>query len=174
MSLVDKDTNFLDDKKEAVVTTSLSENKLFTTEKVTTSNEVHKRTEKITTSEEVDKGTDEVHKGTENITTSEEVDKGTEKLEDMKEAVVTICRRNSDKFKGQYKGPTRWFNLDREFLERNFSTLEPELYKKIHENYIEGLYIEPYKTFLLTFDSTKLNLFICNDPDKNRYKNSKL
>ena len=41
---VDKDTNALGDKKEAVVTTPLLENKLPTTEKVTTSDEVHKRT----------------------------------------------------------------------------------------------------------------------------------
>ena len=72
------------DMKKAVVTTPLLENKLLTTEKFTTSDEVPKRTEKITTSEEIDKGTDEVHKRTENITTSAEVDKGSEKLEDMK------------------------------------------------------------------------------------------
>ena len=52
-SLVDKDTNFLDDKKQAVFTTTLSEKKLLTTEKVTTIGEMHKRTENITTSEEV-------------------------------------------------------------------------------------------------------------------------
>ena len=45
-----------------MVTTPLLENKLLTTEKVTTSDDVHKRTEKITTSEEVVRGTDEVHK----------------------------------------------------------------------------------------------------------------
>ena len=67
MLLVDKDTNFLDDKKEGVVTTPFSEKKLLTTESVTTSDEVRKRTEKITTSEEVDKGNDEVHKRTEKI-----------------------------------------------------------------------------------------------------------
>ena len=33
MSSVDKDTNVLDDKKEAVVTTPLSDKKLLTTEK---------------------------------------------------------------------------------------------------------------------------------------------
>ena len=44
MSLFDKYTNVLDDKKEAVVPTPFSEKKLFTTEKVTTSSEVHKRT----------------------------------------------------------------------------------------------------------------------------------
>ena len=37
MLLVDKDSNVLADKKEAVVTAPLLEKKLFTTEKVTTS-----------------------------------------------------------------------------------------------------------------------------------------
>ena len=37
MSSVDKGTENLDDKKEAVVTTPLSEKKLLTTDKVTTS-----------------------------------------------------------------------------------------------------------------------------------------
>ena len=31
----------------------------------------------------------------------------------MKEAVVTIRKKNSDKFDGQSKGSTGWFNLDR-------------------------------------------------------------
>ena len=53
MLSVDKDTIVLDDKKEAVVTTPLSEKKLLTIEKVTKNDEVHKRTEDITTSEEV-------------------------------------------------------------------------------------------------------------------------
>ena len=97
---------FLDDKKYSVVTTPLSEKTLLTTEKVTTSGEVQKRTYKITTSEEVVKGTDEFHKRTYNITTNEEVVKGYEILEYMKEAVVTICRKDSYKFEGQSKGYT--------------------------------------------------------------------
>ena len=115
MSSVEKDTNGLDDKEEAVVTTPLSENKVLKTEKVTTSDEVHKRTEKFTTSDKVVKGTDEVYKRTKNITTNKEVDKGTEKLEDTKESMVTIRRKDSDKFEGQPKGPTGWFNIDHEF-----------------------------------------------------------
>ena len=43
---------------------------------------------------------------TEKVTTSEEVDKGTKKLNDMKESVVTIRRKDLDKFEGQYKGST--------------------------------------------------------------------
>ena len=64
MLSVEKDSNVLDDKKDAVVTTPLLENKSLTTEKVTTSDEVHKLTEKFTTSEEVVKGTEDVHKHT--------------------------------------------------------------------------------------------------------------
>ena len=40
MFSVDKDTNFLDDKKQAVVTTPFFEKKLLTTENVTTIYEV--------------------------------------------------------------------------------------------------------------------------------------
>ena len=83
MLLVDKDSNVLADKKEAVVTAPLLEKKLLKTEKVTTSDQVHKRNE--------------------NITTNENVDKNTEKLQDMKEAVVTISRKDSDKFEYQSK-----------------------------------------------------------------------
>ena len=111
-----KDSTVLDDKKEAVVTAPLSEKNLLTTEKFTTSYEVHKLTEKFTTSEQVVKGTDEVHKHTENITTNEDVQKGTEKLEDMKKVVVTIRGKYSDKFEGQSKGFTGWFNLDSDFF----------------------------------------------------------
>ena len=50
MLSVDKDTNALVDKKEAVVMTPMSEKKLIITEKVTTSDEVHKRTDNIKTS----------------------------------------------------------------------------------------------------------------------------
>ena len=114
MMSVDKDTDILNDKKEAVVTTPVSEKKVLTTEKVTTSDEFHKHTEKIITLENVDKGIDEVHKRTENITTSEEVEKGSEKLYDMKEAVITIRRKYSYKFEGHSKGYTGWFNPDNE------------------------------------------------------------
>ena len=74
MSSVDKDNNFLDDKKEPVVALPFLEKKLLTTDKVTTSDEVHRRTENTKTSEEVVKGTNEVRKPTEKITTNEEVE----------------------------------------------------------------------------------------------------
>ena len=111
MSSVDKYNNVLDDKKEALATTPFLEKKLLTTEKVTTSDEVHRYTEKFTKIEEVVNGTDEVQKRTANITINKDVEKGTKKLEDMKEAVVTIRTKDSDKFEGQSKRYTVWFNL---------------------------------------------------------------
>ena len=102
----------------------------MTTERVTTSYEVHKFTDKITTSEGVVKGTDEVHKHTENITTNEEVEKGTENLIDMKEAVIKILRKDSYKFEGKSKVSTGWFNIDHDFLKRKSSTPESDFCKK--------------------------------------------
>ena len=73
----------MDDKKEAVATTPFSEKKLLITEKVTTSDDVHKRTK--------------------NIITSEEVVKGTKQCENMKRVVVIIYRKDPDNFEGQSK-----------------------------------------------------------------------
>ena len=47
----------------------------------------------------------------------------------MKEAVVTIYRKDSDKFEGQSKVSTGWFNLDSEFFNIKWYTLEPDFYK---------------------------------------------
>ena len=55
------------------------------------------------------------------------VDTGTETLEYIKEAVVTICRNNSDKFEGHSKGSTGWFNPGHKFVFKQ-STLEPDFY----------------------------------------------
>ena len=61
---------------------------------------------------------------------TKDVDKGTDKLEDMKEAVVTICRKGLDKFQGQSKGSTGWFKLDSGFFKTRFSVIHSEFYKK--------------------------------------------
>ena len=90
----------------------------------------------------------------------------------MKEAVVTISRKDSDKFEIQYKGSTGWFNLDHEFFKRQFSTLSPDFYFKLYENDIEGLDTEPYKTFLAPFDYTKLNLLFKTMHLETRKENS--
>ena len=47
----------------------------------------------------------------------------------MKEAVVTICEKDSDKFEGQSKGSTGWFNLDSEFIKRKKYTIELDFLK---------------------------------------------
>ena len=57
-------------------------------------------------------------------------------------------------------------NLDHEWLERKFSILEPDFYEKLFEKDIEGQDIETYKTFVVPFDNTKLNLSILNDSVK--------
>ena len=67
---------------------------------------MQKLTYKIATREEFVKCTDGVHKHTEKIATNEDVEKGSENLEYMKEAVVTIRRKDSDKFEYQSKGST--------------------------------------------------------------------
>ena len=55
----------------------------------------------------------------------------------------------------------------------NFSTLEPEFYKKIEKD-IEGEDIETYKTFVVDFYNNKLNLPMCNDSvTPNKEKHSK-
>ena len=77
--------------------------------------------------------------------------------------MVTICRNDFDNFQGQYTASTGLFNLDNEWLKRKFSTLEPDFYKKLFENNIEGQYIKTYKTFVVPLYNTKLNLSMCND-----------
>ena len=64
----------------------------------------------------------------EKVTPSEEFEKGTKNVDDMKEAVVTIRRKDMGNFEGNYMGSTGWFNLNHEFLKRKFSTLGPDFY----------------------------------------------
>ena len=108
---------------------------------------------------------------TEKVTTSEEVDKGTTNLDDTKETVVTIHRKDLDNFEGKSKVPTGWFNIYHEFLKRKSSTLEPDFYDFFYEKYIEDQHTEPYKKFLVPFDSIKLNLFMRKYSLKNKEKN---
>ena len=162
----------MDDKKEAVAMTPLSDHKFLITEKVTTIYEVQKRTEKFTTSEEAIKGTDEINKQTENITATKDVDKGTEKLEDMKEAVVKIRGKDSDKFEGHYKGSTGWFNLNSEFFLKKYFYNLTRLLNNLSEKDIKVQDTEPYKQFFLPFDFTKLDLHNIKDPVKHRASSS--
>ena len=47
---------------------------------------------------------------------TKDVDKGTGELENTKEEVVIIRRKDLDKFEGQSKGYTGWFKLDSGFF----------------------------------------------------------
>ena len=46
---------------------------------------------------------------------TKDVDKGTDELEDIKEVVVAICRKDLYKFEVQSKGSTGWFKPDNGF-----------------------------------------------------------
>ena len=52
------------------------------------------------------------------------------------------------------------------------STIETDFYTSNYEKDIEVLDMEPYKTFFVPFDSTKLNIFNINNPIKNRAPSS--
>ena len=88
------------------------------------------------------------------VTPNEEVEKQTIKLDDIKEAVFMICRKNLDNFQDQSTGSTDWFNIDCEWLKEMYYTLEPDFYFYKKKN-IEGEDIEPYKIFVVSFDNTK-------------------
>ena len=107
---------------------------------------------------------------TEKVTTSEEVNEGPKKMDDMKETVFPIRSKDPYNFEGQYKGSTGWFILDHELKKRKFSTLEPNFYIYFYEKDTEGQDMEPYITFLVPFDYTKLKLFYAQGFSKNREK----
>ena len=81
----------------------------------------------------------------------------------MEDPVVPIRRKYLDNVQWHSTRSTCWFNLDHEQLKINFSTLDTDFYKKRFENNIEGQYIETYKTFVVPFDNTKLNLSMLNE-----------
>ena len=56
----------------------------------------------------------------EKVTLSEDFDKGNNNFDDMEEPVSTIHRKYLDNFEGHSIGSTGWFNLDHEWLKRNF------------------------------------------------------
>ena len=99
----------------------------------------------------------------EKLVTSEEAYNGTKTLYDMGKAVFTIRRKDLNNFQGQYIGSTGLFNLVHEWLKIIFSTLESDCYEKLFEKDIEGQDIETYKTFVVPFDNTKLNLSMHNE-----------
>ena len=69
--------------------------------------------------------------------------------------------RNGDKFRfqGQYARPQRWFDLGFDWIEVNFSTCEPDLYRKI------------FQTHDKTQDTNTLNFFKSQSEIQNVLKN---
>ena len=53
---------------------------------------------------------------------TKDVDKGTGELEDMKQALVTILRKDLDKFESQSEGSTGWFKLDDELGKKSYNS----------------------------------------------------
>ena len=88
-------------------------------------------------------------------------------LDDIEVPVVTIHRKDLDKFQGQSTRSTCWFNIDIEWLKEKISTLEPDLYTKLFKMNIEGQDIEIYQTFVFPLDNNKsteeLDLPVRND-----------
>ena len=54
---------------------------------------------------------------------TKDVDKGTGELEDMKEGVVAVHRKDLDNFECRSKGSMGWFKLDSGFFKTNFSAI---------------------------------------------------
>ena len=90
----------------------------------------------------------------EKVTPGEEVEKVTKCFDYMKEAVVKIRRKDLDNFDWKSIGPTGWFNLDNELKKISFLHLNRNSIICFEMN-IEGQDIEPYKMFILTFDTNK-------------------
>ena len=55
----------------------------------------------------------------------------------MKQAVVTISRKDLDQFEGQYKGSTTWFKVDSGFLKTTFSTIHSGFYKNLKKRILK-------------------------------------
>ena len=139
MSQVDKVSNVLDDRKQELVATPLLEKKSLT--------------------KDYDKGTDELVDTPllEKKPPTKDVDKGTDKLEDMKKAVVTICRKGLDKFEGQYKGSIGQFKIDSGFLKTTFSTINSEFQNELFEKNIDDQDTGIYTAFIVPFDRESIN-----------------
>ena len=64
---------------------------------------------------------------------------------------------NEDKFKfqGESKRSQRWFDLDFDWIEENFSTHKPDLYKTIYQRHDETQNINIFKTSLVPISNAK-------------------
>ena len=76
--------------------------------------------------------------------------------EDLK-FVATDKNKNEAKFKfqGQSARSQRWFNLDLGWMEVNFSTREPDLYKKLFQSHDDTQDINTLKSFQVPIGNEK-------------------
>ena len=92
----------------------------------------------------------------------------------MKEAVVTIRKKYSDKFEGQSKGSTVWFNIDHEFLRKIYLHLNQTPIKKIMKRILMVKKWNPIKQFFVPFEKeyTKKKCNQCTKLDYSIRSNS--
>ena len=65
--------------------------------------------------------------------------------------------KNEDKFKfqGQYERSQRWFNLDFDFIEVNFSKCEPFFYRKLFQRHDNTQDTNTFKIFAVSIVNSK-------------------
>ena len=76
--------------------------------------------------------------------------------EDLK-FFATYKEKNETKFKfqGQSARSQRWFDLEFDWIEVNFSTHEPDFYKKLFQSYDGTKYINTFRFFQVPIENTK-------------------
>ena len=70
----------------------------------------------------------------------------------------TIENENIKKyqFQGKSARSTHWFDLDHEWLEEKFFTIEPDLYKLLYKMNTEGQDMEKYQILSILMGNTKI------------------
>ena len=58
-------------------------------------------------------------------------------------------------FEGQFAGSKHWFDHDIQWVEENFSTREPQFYKRLFLSNIEGQAVSKYSIFPVTIGNVK-------------------
>ena len=79
------------------------------------------------------------------------------------EIILKVCvsRKHRGKtkknlFQGKSARSKHWFILDIEWVEENFSTIEPQFYKRLFQTNIEGQAVLIYPIFPVIFGNTNL------------------
>ena len=72
----------------------------------------------------------------------------------MLQQIITINEAKY-KFHGQSARSQRWFDLDLDWIEVNFITREPDLYKKLFQSRDDTQYINTFKLFQVPIVNAK-------------------